>query len=134
MPTTFSITAPRFTEEDDRREEESLAPAERAKFQNDIFGTAEDSDVVETSAIRVQAVAEMEEELERIPAHDKREYAQALEVCPELFRQGAEADPLLFLRCEDFQVKVNTDFLNWMSCTFFTHQRSTQYQSLTRQI
>jgi hypothetical protein len=118
MPTTFSITAPRFTEEDDRQEQESLAPAERAEIQKDMFGAATDSDVVETSAIRVQAVAEMEEELERIPAHDKREYAQALEVCPELFRRGAEADPLLFLRCEDFHVKVNTDFVNLMSCTF----------------
>jgi hypothetical protein len=103
---TYSITSPRFTEQDDRQEQESLAPAERAEIQNDMFGTAADSDVVDTLAIRVQAALEMEEELARIPARDKREYAQALEVCPELFRQEAEADPLLFLRCEDFHAQV----------------------------
>jgi hypothetical protein len=83
-----------------------LSLADLIKIQKDMFGAATDSDVVETSAIRVQAVAEMEEELVRIPAHDKREYAQALEVCPELFSRGAEADPLRFLRCEDFHGKV----------------------------
>jgi hypothetical protein len=104
---TFSITAPRFTEEADRQEQEGLSPAERAEMQSDVFGTAtDDSAVVETPALRDQAVGEMEEELARIPAHDKREYAQALEVCPELFSQGSEADPLRFLRCEDFHGKV----------------------------
>jgi hypothetical protein len=104
---SFSITSPRFTEEADRQEQESLSPAERAEIQSDVFGTAiDDSAVVETPALIVQAVVEMEEELASIPAHDKREYAQALEVCPELFSQGAEADPLRFLRCEDFDAKV----------------------------
>jgi hypothetical protein len=103
---TFSITSPRFTEEADRQEQESLSPAERAEIQNDVFGTAADSAVVETPVLRVQAVVEMEEELARIPAHDKRDYVHALEVCPELFSQGAEADPLRFLRCEDFHGKV----------------------------
>jgi hypothetical protein len=103
---TFSITAPCFTEEADRQEQEDLSPAERAEIQNDVFGTEADSTVVETPALRVQAVVEMEEELVRIPANEKREYMQALAICPELFRQGAEADPLRFLRCEDFHVKV----------------------------
>jgi hypothetical protein len=103
---TFSITAPRFTEEADRQEQESLSPAERAQIQNDVFGTAADSAAEETPAVRAQAVAEMEEELARIAAHDKREYAQALEVCPQLFGKEAEADPLRFLRCEDFHAKV----------------------------
>jgi hypothetical protein len=104
---TFSITAPRFTEEADRQEQEGLSHAERAEIQSDVFGTAtDDSAVAETPALIVQALGEMEEELARIPAHDKREYAQALEVCPELFSQGAEADPLLFLRCEAFHGKV----------------------------
>jgi hypothetical protein len=94
-----------------------------------MFGTAADSDVLETSAVRVQAVADMEEELARIPAHDKREYTQALEVCPELFRQGAEVDTLLFLRCEDFHAKVHTIFVILTSCISFTYQRLTQYQS-----
>jgi hypothetical protein len=105
---TFSITAPCFTEEADRQEQEDLSPAERTEIQNDVFGTeADDSSVVETPALRVQAVLEMQEELARIPADDKREYAQALGVCPELFIQGAEADPLRFLRCEGFHVKVS---------------------------
>jgi hypothetical protein len=104
---TFSITAPRFTEEAERQEQEGLSHAERAEIRRDMFGTAtDDSAVVETSALIVQAVGEMEEELARIPAHDKREYTQASEVCPELFSQGAEADPLRFLRCEDFDAKV----------------------------
>jgi hypothetical protein len=103
---TFSITSPRFTEEADRQEQESLSPAERAEIQNDVFGKAADSAVVETPLLRVQAVVEMEEELARIPAHDKRDYVHALEVCPEHFFQGAEADPLRFLRCEDFHGKV----------------------------
>jgi hypothetical protein len=117
---TYSITAPRFTEDDDRQEQESLAPAELAEIKNDMFGTAADSTVAETPAIRIQAALEMEKELARIPAHDKREYTQALEVCPELFRQEAEADPFLFLRCEDFHAQVrSTDTLLLMSCTFF---------------
>jgi hypothetical protein len=104
---TFSITSPRFTEEADRQEQANLSPAEQAKIKNDVFGTAiDDSAVVETSDLIVLGLGEMEEELARIPAHDKREYAQALEVCPELFSQGAEADPLRFLRCEDFDTKV----------------------------
>jgi hypothetical protein len=46
---TFSITSPRFTEEADRQEEDSLSPAERAEIQNDVFGTAtDDSAVVES--------------------------------------------------------------------------------------
>jgi hypothetical protein len=106
---TFSITSPRFTEEADRQEEDSLSPAERAEIQNDVFGTAtDDSAVVETPALRDQAVVEMEEEVACFPANDKRDYTHAMEVFPELFRQGAEADALRFLRCEDFHVKVRT--------------------------
>jgi hypothetical protein len=103
---TFSITAPRFTEEADRQEQESLSPAERVEIRNDVFGAAVDVYAIETPAERVAILVDMEEELARIPAHDKRDYEQALEVCPELFSQGVEADPLRFLRCEDFDVKV----------------------------
>jgi hypothetical protein len=71
-----------------------------------MFGTATDSAVVETPLLRAQAVAEVEEELAHIHAHDKRVYAHALEVYPELFSRGAEVDPLRFLRCDDFHVKV----------------------------
>jgi hypothetical protein len=105
--TTYSITSPCFTEEADREEQEGLSHAERAEIQNDVFGTApDDSTVVETDALRIQSVVEMDEQLAHIPAHDKRDYTHALEVCSELFSQGAEADPLLFLRCEDFDAKV----------------------------
>jgi hypothetical protein len=114
---TFSISSPRFTDEADCQEREGLSPAERVEIRNDAFGTAADSSVVETPAERVRAIlVDMEEELTRIPAHDKREYEQALEVCPELFGQGAEADRLRFLRCEDFDAKVRI---------FFTYQMTT---------
>jgi hypothetical protein len=125
---TFSITSPRFTEEADHQEQESLSTAERAQIQKDMFGAAaDDSAVVETPALRVQAVAEMEEELALIPANDKREYAQALEVCAELFSQGMEADPLRFLRCEDFHVKVQIFCCCSRAAPFFTYQRSSWY-------
>jgi hypothetical protein len=106
--TTFSMTSPCFTEKADREEQEGLSHAERAEIQNDVFGTSTDDStvLVETPALRIQSVVEMDEQLARIPAHDKRDYTHALEVCSELFSQGAEADPLRFLRCEDFDAKV----------------------------
>jgi hypothetical protein len=104
--TTFSVTSPCFTEEADRQEREGLSHAERVEIKNDMFGTVPESAVVETPALRIQAVVEMDEKLARIPAHGTRDYMHALEVCPELFRPGAEADPLRFLRCEDFHAKV----------------------------
>jgi hypothetical protein len=105
MSTKFSATAPRFTEEADRREQESLSPAERKEILNDVQGTAAvDSAVVETPELRAKAVAKMEEELTRIPEHEKQEYMLALEICPELVT--LETDPLRFLRSEDFHAKV----------------------------
>jgi uncharacterized protein (UPF0335 family) len=105
MSATFSATAPRFTEEAERLEEEGLSSAERKEILTDVQGTAaDDSAVVETQELRAKAVAEMEEELSRIPEQEKREYMQALELCPGLVT--LETDSLRFLRCEDFHAKV----------------------------
>jgi hypothetical protein len=70
-----------------------------------MFGTATDSAVVETPVLRAQAVAEVEEELAHIHAHDKRVYAHALEVRPKLFSRG-RSGPLTLLCCKDFHGKV----------------------------
>jgi hypothetical protein len=113
--TTVSITAPRFTDEQDREEEANLSPEERAQIKSDIYGTDEETSVVEESPeVRAQAIAEMQNELDQIPAHEKQDYMQALEVCPELVER--ETRSILFLRREGFHAKVRAVVTVVTSC------------------
>jgi hypothetical protein len=100
---TFSVTSPRITEDDDRRERESLTPEEIDEIEQDIHGTG--FDVVETDKIRLQAVVQLDEAIGTIPGPDKVDYLRALELCPELVR--TESESIRFLRSENYNPWVS---------------------------
>lgn len=98
---TFSFSAPRFTEADERYEQEHLSEAERLEAWQDVYGKTvpakETFDVVE-NAEKLVAV-----ELEKIP--NKQAYLDAVCQCPELVR--SESPAIRFLRCEDYDAAVS---------------------------
>jgi hypothetical protein len=100
---TFSITSPRITEDDERRERESLTPEEIDELKHDIHGTG--FDIVETDDMRLQAVVELDEAIGMIPGTEKVAYLRALEVCPELVR--TESESIRFLRSEKYNPWVS---------------------------
>jgi hypothetical protein len=100
---TFSITSPRITEDDERKERESLTPEEIDELEHDIHGTG--FDIVETDDMRLQAVVQLDEAISMIPDTDKVAYLRALELCPELVRM--ESEPIRFLRSENYNPWVS---------------------------
>jgi hypothetical protein len=100
---TFSITSPRITEDDERRERESLTPEEIDELKHDIHGTG--FDIVETDDMRLQAVVQLDEAIGMIPGTEKVAYLRALEVCPELVR--TESESIRFLRSEKYNPWVS---------------------------
>jgi len=114
MLTSFSHTAPRFTDEDRKREYNLLSEAERRKIDDDRNGT-------DTHTFGLQEedsqdyVLQMEEELHTIPSADKEAYTQALIRCPDLVE--TESKPVKFLRKHDFNVAASAknliDYWAW---------------------
>ena len=95
---TFSITAPRFSEDDEQRERESVSPEEWAEIQRDLYGQDASSDIEEVddsleSKLTVKAAIAALEESKRSANEG------ALAKCPELV--DSESDPVRFLRCCD---------------------------------
>jgi hypothetical protein len=100
---TFSITSPRITEDDERRERESLTPEEVDELEHDIHGTG--FDIVETDDMRLQAIVQLDEAIGIIPDTDKVAYLRALEICPELVQ--TESESIRFLRSENYNSWVS---------------------------
>jgi hypothetical protein len=100
---TFSVTSPRITEADERKERESMKPEEFAEIEEDVRGTG--SVIKETDEMKVQAVLQLEEAIDMIPDNERIDYLRALELCPELVR--TESESILFLRCENYNPWVS---------------------------
>lgn len=98
---TFSFSAPRFTEADERHEQEHLTESERLEAWRDVYGKTEP--LHETAEMIATAQVEMERELERIPSKDA--YLDAVATCPELVR--LESPAIRFLRCEKYYAAVS---------------------------
>lgn len=94
---TFSITAPMLSDEDDRKEHESLSPQEKEAIENDVFGK---DGFVETPAMIHQGLVQMSEAIAAIAPEEKQAYLRALKVAPELVAN--ESKMLYFLRAERF--------------------------------
>jgi len=90
-----SLTAPRFTEEDERRELANQSLAEQEEIERDVFGH-ESGFVKDTDLMKAEGTAKLEEAIEMIPAAEKQNYLRALELCPDLVQ--SESEPVRFLR------------------------------------
>ena len=101
MLSAFSYTAPRFTEEQEQKERESLTEEEENVVSSDVFGV--DAVIEETEELVIHSLAQFEEELATLPDEDKQGYSQALEECPLIVEQ--ESAPIRFLRAEDYDAK-----------------------------
>ena len=101
---TFSITSPRFTEEDNQRELASLTPQELQAIEEDVCGSGTDP-LNESEDMKVEGVVQLDEAIDLIPLNEKQAYARALEVCPELVKK--ESDPVAFLRADNFNSWVS---------------------------
>lgn len=95
---TVSYTAPQFTEEDLKRERESLSVEEREEIDAEVRGTR--AILRETPKLIERGLIGMQRTLNEIPDHEKEGYLKALERCPDLVR--TETDSLIFLRAERF--------------------------------
>jgi hypothetical protein len=106
----ISYTAPRFTEDDMRREEESLSQEERLEIENDVTGNQ--AIRRETAQTVSEGIAEFQQALDAINVNDKQAYLEALENCPDVVRE--ESDPIQFLRCENYNGRVGTPGMCYM--------------------
>jgi hypothetical protein len=99
----FSITAPVFTEEDERAERESMSPEELEEVRNDLHGI---NTFEETPEMVQNGPHELQLALEDIQEEEKEVYIEAKKLCPELVER--EANYLMFLRSEYYNVWVST--------------------------
>ena len=99
----ISITAPVFTEEDERAERESMSPEEWEEVRNDIHGI---NTFKETPEMVQNGPYELQLALDDIHEEEKEVFLEATMLCPELVER--ESNYLMFLRAEYFNV--------WVSC------------------
>jgi hypothetical protein len=98
----ISYTAPQFTEDDMRQEEESLSQEERLEIENDVTG--KQAITRETAQTVSEGIADLRRALDAIHVNDKQAYLEALENCPGIVQ--VESDPIRFLRCENYNGQV----------------------------
>jgi hypothetical protein len=98
IPVSMSWTAPQFNDREFQKERASLTP-ERA-YEMDCERRGVNAIPRETPQMRQRGLAQFLEALQTIEDVDKQDYMRALEISPEVVRK--ESDPLLFLRCEDY--------------------------------
>ena len=114
---TSSFNAPIISDEAAKNEREALTDDERLKVEQDVYGVTSSavplcyshavkgqSDILESCKIESSSLHGLEDEIEMINSAEKLEYLEALEKCPATVRK--ESDPLFFLRCENFDLKV----------------------------
>jgi hypothetical protein len=101
---SFSLTAPRVTEDEDRKEHEGLSPEEADAVERDIYGSAdaatEPSDFVETEAAKLRGIHELADAVEMLTLSKKADYLRALSICPGVVER--ETNPLYFLRFDSW--------------------------------
>jgi hypothetical protein len=108
--TAISYTAPQFTEDDMRQEEEKLSQEERLEIENDVTGNQ--AIRRETAQTVSEGRAELQRAVDTIEIKDKQAYLEALEHCPGVVR--VESDPILFLRCENYNAQVGALGMSYM--------------------
>eukprot|EP00549_Striatella_unipunctata_P023249 CAMPEP_0118679772 /NCGR_PEP_ID=MMETSP0800-20121206/3971_1 /TAXON_ID=210618 ORGANISM="Striatella unipunctata, Strain CCMP2910" /NCGR_SAMPLE_ID=MMETSP0800 /ASSEMBLY_ACC=CAM_ASM_000638 /LENGTH=324 /DNA_ID=CAMNT_0006575799 /DNA_START=641 /DNA_END=1612 /DNA_ORIENTATION=- len=120
--TSWGITAPRFTSEDEKREKENLSSEERKEIRKSLYGKlaflyASEKDVtvagdwnhsealeqIDVHGRLPDLVEELDAELEKIPSDQKEAILGAMEQCPE---QVTNKDKEKFLRRVDLNPKL----------------------------
>jgi hypothetical protein len=110
----LSITAPQFTSEDERLEQETYTPIELDAAQNDILGHTslkdhndddyddddDDPPLEEEEQEHVLQQA-LQQALQEIPVEEKDAYLEAMERVPQLV--DLESPPHLFLKAEHYE-------------------------------
>jgi hypothetical protein len=99
----ISITAPVFTEEDERAERESMSPEESEEVRNDIHGI---NTFEATPEMVKNGPYELQLALDDIHEEEKEVLLEAMMLCPELVER--ESNYLMFLRSEYFNVWVSS--------------------------
>lgn len=103
----FSLTAPRFTEEQDKKEHQDLDSVEAAALERDLYGIFRGkegpdgwmiTDEIETT--RIQGLAQLDEAVDMLPTSAKADYLRALATAPDVVEK--ETNPLEFLRVEEW--------------------------------
>jgi len=107
---TFSFSAPRFTEADERYEQEHLTESERIEAWRDVYGKTEP--VHETAEMLENAQEAVEKELQHIP--NKQAYVDAVASCPDVVR--LESPAIRFMRCEQYNAAVSHVEVCVLSC------------------
>jgi hypothetical protein len=97
---SFSLTAPRVTEDEDREEHEGLSLEEADAVERDLYGSAdpatEKNGFVETESAQLRGRHELAEAVEMLTLPEKADYLRALSICPGVVEK--ETNPLYFLR------------------------------------
>lgn len=102
----YSLTAPRFTKEQDQKEHQDLDSVEAAALERDLYGSIREKQepgwtiIDETKTTRVQGLAQLEEAVDMLPPNVKADYLRALATAPDVVEK--ETSPLEFLRVEEF--------------------------------
>lgn len=97
----ISYTAPLFTEEQEKKEKESITEEEILEVVKDVFGIEELID--ETEELLATSLAQFAQELAAIHDEEKESYNLALQKCPRVVEE--ETAPIRFLRADDYDAK-----------------------------
>ena len=98
---SFSYSAPVFSEEDRRRELALLSEEELEQIHQDVKNPEE---FEESHDQRESGLAQMEEIIDDIPLEEKIDYTRAMIECPEIVKR--ESPMLLFLRKNRYNAMV----------------------------
>ncbi len=100
---SLSITAPQFTSEQERHEQESILDEEHQAARRDLYGGGAATPLLPTcdASYSEDVEREFRRALEELPMEDKEGYLEALERAPLLVQQ--ESNSQLFLRAEQHQ-------------------------------
>lgn len=93
--TSFPMTAPRFTDEDERRELEGLSEAERAEIERDVKGDDASPEVADLDPILAKSL--VAEAMEAIDSSERQAYDLAIRTNGQLV--DSESNPVWYLRC-----------------------------------
>ena len=105
MATFSSVTAPSWSKEDERREEESLSPEERQQIYSDLFGEqVEASESSNACAFHTDAMVKLVEAIENISNSHKIVYLEAMRLNPKLVTRESQLS--YFLKHENYNEKA----------------------------
>ena len=113
---SFSITAPQYTLEDEQRDRALLRPEELQLIEADIFGRSSDR-MDDSDGSLQQAEDQLYARLQNTPEENKSAYLEARQKCPDLVEK--ESAPARFLRCTQ-----NDDEVSWKSDDDFNDRLS----------